>query len=62
MFRHSTLLTVMQILLDSNTVSSQNVPFGGVILEETSKKHNHYVAKLSLFHKRFLRTALLSLM
>ncbi len=62
MFQLSTSSTLMQILLDSNTVFPQITFFGGTILEKTDEKRIHSATKLGLFRKRFLKTDLLSLM
>jgi hypothetical protein len=52
----------VQILLDSNAVFSKITLLGGTFLEKTDEERNRSAAKLSLFRKRFLTTALLSLM
>jgi hypothetical protein len=62
MFRLSLPSTVVQILLDSNAVFSKITLLGGTFLEKTHEERNRSAAKLSPFRKRFLKTALLSLM
>ncbi len=51
MFRFSTSLAVMQILLDSNAVFPQITLFGDTILEKTDEERSHSATKLSLFRK-----------
>ncbi|MBP6803792.1 MAG: hypothetical protein KA362_06760, partial [Chloroflexi bacterium] len=62
MFRLLLSSTIVQILLDSNAVFSKITLFGGTFLEKTEEERNYSAAKLSPFRKRFLKTALLSLM
>jgi hypothetical protein len=62
MFQLSLSLTIVQILLDSNVVFSKITMLGDTLLEITDEKLNRSAAKVSLFRKRFLKTALLSLM